>query len=49
MTKDEMVEWYHWLNGHEFEQTQGVMGKTDVLQSMGSQRVRHYLANEQQQ
>ena len=24
MTEDEMVGWYHWLNGHEFEQTQGV-------------------------
>ena len=23
MTEDEMVEWYHWLNGHEFEQTPG--------------------------
>ena len=23
MTEDEMVEWYHRLNGHEFEQTQG--------------------------
>ena len=23
MTKDEMVGWYHCLNGHEFEQTQG--------------------------
>ena len=22
-TEDEMVEWYHWLNGHEFEQTLG--------------------------
>ena len=21
--EDEMVGWYHWLNGHEFEQTQG--------------------------
>ena len=21
MTEDEMVEWHHWLNGHEFEQT----------------------------
>ena len=21
-TEDEMVEWYHWLKGHEFEQTQ---------------------------
>ena len=24
MTEDEMVGWYHWLNGHEFEQAQGV-------------------------
>ena len=23
MTKDEMVGWHHWLNGHEFEQTLG--------------------------
>ena len=22
-TEDEMVEWHHHLNGHEFEQTQG--------------------------
>ena len=22
-TKDEMVGWHHWLNGHEFEQTPG--------------------------
>ena len=21
VTEDEMVEWNHWLNGHEFEQT----------------------------
>ena len=21
MTEDEMVGWYHWFNGHEFEQT----------------------------
>jgi len=24
MTKDEMVGWYHQLDGHEFEQTLGV-------------------------
>ena len=24
VTEDEMVGWHHWLNGHEFEQTQGV-------------------------
>ena len=23
MTEDEMVVWYHQLNGHEFEQTPG--------------------------
>ena len=23
VTEDEMVGWYHWLNGHEFEQTMG--------------------------
>ena len=23
MTEDKMVEWYHLLNGHEFEQTPG--------------------------
>ena len=24
MTENEMVEWYHWLDGHEFEQALGV-------------------------
>ena len=24
MTEGEMVEWHHWLNGHEFEQAPGV-------------------------
>ena len=24
MTEDEMVEWHHRLNGHEFEQAPGV-------------------------
>ena len=23
VTEDEMIEWHHWLNGHEFEQTLG--------------------------
>ena len=33
MTEDEMVEWYHWLNRHEFEQALGVWwtGKPGVL------------------
>ena len=38
MTEDDMVEWHHQLNGHEFEHT---LGKPGVLQSMGLQRVRH--------
>ena len=25
MTEDEMVGWHHWLNGHEFEQTQEML------------------------
>ena len=24
MTEDKMVEWHHWLDGHEFEQALGV-------------------------
>ena len=49
-TEDEMVGWYHWLDGHEFEQTQGdsEFGKLSVLQFIGSKRVRHDLASEQQ-
>ena len=34
-TEDEMVRWHHWLNGYEFEQTQGDsegQGKLDMLQ-----------------
>ena len=23
ITEDKMVGWYHWLNGHEFEETLG--------------------------
>ena len=38
MTEDEVVEWHHRLDGHEFEQALGA-GDGQVLQSMGSQRV----------
>ena len=38
-TKDEMVGWHHQLNGHEIKQTSG--DSKGVLQSVGSQRVRH--------
>ena len=51
-TKDEMVGWHHWLNGHEFTQKlHEIMkdGKPGVLQSMGSQRVGHDWATDQQQ
>ena len=53
MAEDEMVGWYHRLSGHEIEQApedegQGRPGKPAVLQSMGSQRVRHDSATEQQ-
>ena len=44
MTEGEMVEWYHWLNGHEFEQGLGdgdLLDKPGMLQSTGSQRVKH--------
>ena len=47
-----MVWWYHWLNEHEFERTTGDgegQRKSGILQSMGSQRVRHDWATEQQQ
>ena len=41
--EDEMVGWHHQCYGHEFEQAPGVgeTGKPGVLQSRGSQRVRH--------
>ena len=52
MTEDEMVGWYHGLNGHEFEQAFGRWwrtGKPGKLQSMGSQTAGHAWATEQQQ
>ena len=43
MTEDEIVGWHHQINGLEFEQAlgDGVGQGSLVLQSMGSQRVRH--------
>ena len=52
VTEDKMVGWHHWLNGHEFGQTLGDsegLGKTGVLQSMGSWTVGPGLATELQQ
>ena len=38
MTEDEMVEWHHRLDGHEFEYTPGVDdGQGGLVQSWGSQ------------
>ena len=31
MAEDEMVEWHHRLNGHEFEQAPGVMERQGCL------------------
>ena len=51
MTEDEMAEWHHGLNGPEFEQTprDNERWKLSMLQSVGSQRVRHNLVIKQQQ
>ena len=43
-----MVGWHHQLNGHELEQSPGDSEEPDGLQSVGSQKVR-YLVSEQQQ
>ena len=48
--EDEMVGWYHRLNGHESEQMLGDgegQGRPGMLQSMGLQRVGHDLASKQ--
>ena len=48
MTEDEMVEWHHRFNGHEFEQSLGVSDGQGSLRCYipwgrggGSQRVEH--------
>ena len=44
MTEDEMVGWYHQLDGNEFEQALGVgdgQGTVMCSKSTESQRVRH--------
>ena len=44
MTEDEMVEWYHQLNGHEFEQSPRAgdgQGGLACCSPLGSQRVGH--------
>ena len=40
-TEDEIVEWYHQLDGHEFEQTPGVVMDWEASSAagLGSQRI----------
>ena len=50
-TEDEMVGWHHWLNGYEFEQSPGDVKDREAwcaIVTMGSQRIRHDWATEQQ-
>ena len=51
MTENEIVGWHHQLNGHEFEQApgDGEGHRSLACYSMGSQRVGHDWATEQQQ
>ena len=37
MTEDEMVVWYHQLNGHEFEQTPGDVKDREAWRAAKSQ------------
>ena len=49
MTEVEMVAWYHCLKGHGREQTPGDSGgQGGLVCCLGSQRVGHNLATEQQ-
>ena len=47
--EDEMGGWYHWLNGHELEQTPGDSERQGSLASTGSRRVGRDLVTEEQQ
>ena len=51
MTEDDIIGWYHWFNGHEFEQTLIVKDREAwhaKQDSMGSQRVGYNWVTEQQ-
>ena len=51
MIEDEMIEWHHQLDGHEFEQTPGDSGgqRTLACCSPWTPRVKLDLVTEQQQ
>ena len=46
MTEDEMVGWYHQLNGHEFQQTSLVAQVVKNLPEMQETRVKRSLGQE---
>ena len=50
-TEDEIVEWHHWLNGHEFEQTPGHSERQGSLVCSNSwvTESRAWLRNNEQQ
>ena len=33
-TEDETIGWHHWLSGHEFEQTQGIVKHREAWQAI---------------
>ena len=47
-TEDEMVRWHHWLNGHEFELTPGLVMDREAWCTAvhGSERIGHDWATE---
>ena len=49
LTKDEMVEWHHWLNGHEFEQALRDNEGQGSLECCSPWGCRHDWVTEQQQ
>ena len=49
VTKDELIGWHHWLNGHKFEQAPGNSEGQRSLMCCRLPSVRHSLATEQQQ
>ena len=48
VTEDERLGWFHWFNGHEFEQTPRDDKGQESLACCISQRIRHDLVTEQQ-
>ena len=52
VTEEEMVGWHHWLNGHEFEQTQEILKDREAWHAAVhgvTKQVGHDLGIEQQE